>query len=115
MLLEVSKNFYQNPANGPDDKQCYDDLGCFYPMGGFFEVTWVLPMTPEYIQARYLLFSRENAHLGLANYDYQVKGDVKIEEDPRFDKNLETVVIIHGFQDGYSEEVNKTKNWNAVS
>lgn len=74
---------------------CYDHLGCFSNARPYNNAKGHLPESPDHIQTKFLLYTRQNpAHAQMLNpYDRStVSGS-------NFDGHKDTVFITHGYQD----------------
>ena len=74
--------------------QCYGDLGCFSNAFPFNNTGEALPLNPRFIRTRFLLFSSINERFPTR----LERNDVEQLRRSRYNGNLPTKVIIHGFQ-----------------
>ena len=74
--------------------QCYGDLGCFSNAFPFNNTGEALPLSPRFIRTRFFLFSSINERFPIR----LVRNDVEKLRRSRYNGNLPTIVIIHGFQ-----------------
>ncbi|CAL1543544.1 unnamed protein product [Lymnaea stagnalis] len=78
---------------------CYDVVGCFNNSAPFNNTNGVLPKSPEELDARIWLFTRDNkATADVLNYT-----DPDTVKNSHFDPSRHTKVIVHGFSSSFEK------------
>lgn len=74
---------------------CYDHLGCFSNASPYNNAKGFLPESPDHIQTRFLLYTRQNP----TNAQILSPYDRTTVSGSHFNGHKKTVFITHGYQD----------------